>query len=1074
MALLVPVDFAMGFTVLFVKKKNGCLRRPYFHEELLDRELYAKFSNLIVVLSSGYSKSTFLGIIVSCRRHHYGFIKADEKGLRNVCVTDERHVENFEEYDILPVPLGKANVVDEALSRVGASMRFRVSLPHATDIEAHKGRRDIYLTPLVEELVSDDKLEKKIIFPTVAKIEFVRPKQQEKLVRKPVKYAKMYRSQSPRGNQRNWNNQKSQQLGINFVMYNKACFICGSFDLRAAGSSTKRNQGYVDSGCSRHMTGNMSYLSASRNFVQGIEFFRVKFCKKKGIKKKFSVARTPQQNGVVERRNKTLIEATKTMLADSKLPTTFWAEAVNTACYVQNRVLVCEQTRRMTKTTNEQGFISAVYEGKTHKDLHTCLFACFLSQEEPKRIAKALRWIEECFSFMLDFKEGVYVCQTPGFEDHGHIQKKSPRYLKGQPKLGLWYPKDSPFELVSYSDSDYAGASLDRKSTTGGCQFLGYDLSEKSSILCFSHQKFGLNAMPKKIGITGEIEITATIDGKVEIVTEASVRRHFQLAYSDGISSLPTIEIFKQLSLMGSPTQTPVTDEAASTSVDVRYEGATTTVTSLEAGQELQGRYGQDMEFEFDFDAAKEVSTADLDVSTAEPVSTAGVVVTIANVFLRTALGSTRRSLELEIILSASCVYREGTRHLHAGREGVSIVKGNSYIDAGHKALGIDLKLGSTPALEDYIIFDFIRDDEDDGVVADMNNLDTTIQVSSNPTTRIYKDHPLDQVIGDLQSATQTRRMSKNLEEHGRTQKGNSCIKGSKLDRGYAGRASTIQTWTLVDLPNEKRAIGTKWVFRNKKDERGIMIRNKTRLVAQGYTQEERIDYDEVFDPIARIDAIRLFLAYASFKDFVVYQMDVKSVFLYGKIKEEVYQKKDGIFISQDKYVFEILKKFRFTNAKTASTPMETQKPLLKDKNDVEVDVHMYRYQVNPKGTSFTQGTIPSIPIGGSISPKGFLLPVLLLVVMVVIVIVILIVILVDDVSLILKLSFVIIGWAYAFYQDRASSVKFLVFATGAPVGLVFLLGLLALATIASCAFRAKEMPSVISCWMAAKVMAGV
>ncbi|GJV87542.1 ribonuclease H-like domain-containing protein [Tanacetum coccineum] len=83
---------------------------------------------------------------------------------------------------------------------------------------------------LVEELVSDDKLEKKTVFPTVAKIEFVRAKQQEKPVRKPVKYAEMYRSQSPRGNQRNWNNQKSQQLGSDFVMYNKACFVCGSFD----------------------------------------------------------------------------------------------------------------------------------------------------------------------------------------------------------------------------------------------------------------------------------------------------------------------------------------------------------------------------------------------------------------------------------------------------------------------------------------------------------------------------------------------------------------------------------------------------------------------------------------------------------------------------------------------------------------------------------------------------------------------------------------------------------------------------------------------------------------------------
>ncbi|GJT62211.1 putative ribonuclease H-like domain-containing protein [Tanacetum coccineum] len=155
------------------------------------------------------------------------------------------------------------------------------------------------------------------------------------------------------------------------------------------------------------------------------------------------------------------------------------------------------------------------------------------------------------------------------------------------------------------------------------------------------------------------------------------------------------------------------------------------------------------------------------------------------------------------------------------------------------------------PALEDYSIFDFSRDDEDDGVVADMNNLDTTIQVSPNPTIRIHKDHPLDQVIGDFQSATQTRKMSKNLEEHG--------------------------------------FVSSKWVFKNKNDKRGIVIRNKARLVAQGYTQEEGIDYDEVFAPVAKIEAIRLFLAYASFKDFMVYQMDVKSAFLYRKIEKEVY-----------------------------------------------------------------------------------------------------------------------------------------------------------------------------------------
>ncbi|GJW89172.1 retrovirus-related pol polyprotein from transposon TNT 1-94 [Tanacetum coccineum] len=252
----------------------------------------------------------------------------------------------------------------------------------------------------------------------------------------------------------------------------------------------------------------------------------------------------------------------------------------------------------------------------------------------------------------------------------------------------------------------------------------------------------------------------------------------------------------------------------------------------------------------------------------------------------------------------------------------------------------------------------------------DMSNITTTYPVPSTPYTRIHKDHSLDHVIGDEEPK---------------------------------------KVWTLVDLPHGKRAIGTKWVYKNKKDERGIVIRNKARLVAQGYTQEEGIDYDEVFALVARIEAIRLFLAYASFKDFVVYQMDVKSAFLYGKIEEEVYvcqppgfedpefldrvykiekaicclhqaprawyetlstylldngfqrglqvtQKDDGIFISQDKYVDEILKKLGFLTMKTASTPIETSKTLLKDAEAEDVDVHLYRsiigsliFQVTPK-----------------------------------------------------------------------------------------------------------------------------
>nr|GFC01846.1 putative ribonuclease H-like domain-containing protein [Tanacetum cinerariifolium] len=109
------------------------------------------------------------------------------------------------------------------------------------------------------------------------------------------------------------------------------------------------------------------------------------------------------------------------------------------------------------------------------------------------------------------------------------------------------------------------------------------------------------------------------------------------------------------------------------------------------------------------------------------------------------------------------------------------------------------------------------------------------------------------------------------------------------MARAVRDQVQNAKSLDLVDLPYGKRAIGTKWVYRKKKDKRGIVIRNKARLVAQGHTQEEGIDYEEVFAPVARIEAIRLFLAYASFMGFLVYQMDVKSAFLYGTIEEEVY-----------------------------------------------------------------------------------------------------------------------------------------------------------------------------------------
>ncbi|GKE65929.1 putative ribonuclease H-like domain-containing protein [Tanacetum coccineum] len=221
--------------------------------------------------------------------------------------------------------------------------------------------------------------------------------------------------------------------------------------------------------------------------------------------------------------------------------------------------------------------------------------------------------------------------------------------------------------------------------------------------------------------------------------------------------------------------------------------------------------------------------------------------------------------------------------------------------------------------LQDTGIFGSAYDDEYVGIEADLNNLETNMSVSPIPTTRIHKDHPKAQIIGEVDSAVQTRRMHKqneaglisfiNKQRRTNHKDFQNCLFACFLSQMEPKKVTQalddeswveamqeellqfklLNVWTLVDLPHGKKVIGTKWVFRNKRDQRGIVVRNKARLVAQGHRQEEGIDYDEVFAPVARIEAIRLFLAFASFMGFTVYQMDVKSAFLYGTIEEEVY-----------------------------------------------------------------------------------------------------------------------------------------------------------------------------------------
>ncbi|GJV71153.1 putative ribonuclease H-like domain-containing protein [Tanacetum coccineum] len=457
------------------------------------------------------------------------------------------------------------------------------------------------------------------------------------------------------------------------------------------------------------------------------------FCEMKGIKREFSVARTPQQNGVAERKNKTLIEAARTMLADSKLLTTFWAEVVNTACYVQNRVLVIKP------------------HNKTPYEL-------FLGRKP-------------ALSFMRPFGCPVTILNTI---DH----------------LGKFDGKADEGFFVGYSTNSKAFRVFNSRTRIVE-ENLHVKFSKETPNIAGNGPNwlFDIDALTKSMNYE-----------PVVVGNQSNGIASTKACENAGKARVETVP-GKDYILLLFFTQDPPVSSSSKDSPDAGFKPS---------GEE-EKKDAEHLEYE-----DSEVPNIEEPRVNQEQDESINSTNNINNVSLTVKTASIEDN-----VVDENIVY--------------------GCVDDPNM-----------PNLEEIVYSDA---DEDVDAEADMTNLDTHILVSPTPTTKIYKDHPLEQIIGDKHSAPQTRRMTK----------------------------------SVTDQVEPKKVIGTKWIYKNKKDERGIMVRNKARLVAQGYTQEEGIDYDEVFALVARIKAIRLFLAYASFKDFIVYQMDVNSAFLYGKIEEEVY-----------------------------------------------------------------------------------------------------------------------------------------------------------------------------------------
>ncbi|GJU10516.1 putative ribonuclease H-like domain-containing protein [Tanacetum coccineum] len=493
--------------------------------------------------------------------------------------------------------------------------------------------------------------------------------------------------------------------------------------------------------------------------------------------------RTPQQNGVAERMNMTLIEAARTMLADSLLPTTFWAEAVSTACYIFNRVRV---TKPQNKTPYELLF--------GHKPIISYIrpFGCHVTILDTLSVlGKFDGKSDEGFlvGYSLNSKAyRVYNLVTKRVEVNLHVN-----FLEDKPNVkGVGYRW--MFDIDYLTDSmNYIPVSLENQAnphagTSEKTNNAGTSQTPKSNASEEKDEDVELIVVPSAVTIPEEIvdsRTSSTKSKKEKILTDP--QQEEKVSSTDTLEDNPKIQAFRR---------------------------------------------------ELEQIALKHLGTVPENNSTSTP----------------------------------------------------SVNTGSQTVNTGR----LDHDDSPMPELEIFHksetgIFDEASYDEE-GVITDFNSLPTEIEVSPTPTLRIHNIHPKSQILGDPKSAVQTRSKVQTksgahaLLSHIQKQQRNNhkdqqhCLFACFLSQEEPKKIAEAlqddswvqamqeellqfklqQVWVLVDLPHGMKVIGTKWVYRNKRDERGVVVRNKARLVAQGYTQEEGIDYDEVFAPVARIEAIRI------------------------------------------------------------------------------------------------------------------------------------------------------------------------------------------------------------------------
>ncbi|KAJ9544634.1 hypothetical protein OSB04_024341 [Centaurea solstitialis] len=554
-----------------------------------------------------------------------------------------------------------------------------------------------------------------------------------------------------------------------------------------------------------------------------------------GITHTFSAARTPQQNGVVERKNRTLVEAARTMLTFSKLPLHFWAEAVASTCFTQNRSLI---TKRFMKTPYELvynrppsikffrvfGCECYVKNDKVNLDKFSPkgdegVFIGYAKDSPSYRVYnKKTRCVFE--STNVDFEEGIEEDSTPTPVTPGISGVLASDQLHGNPMTS-----SSPANKPSSSNSNTC--DLDEL-----FEFFYKDSPAPANVAL---------PIPAVVQPAPRVMVSATDISSSNLQGTSS---------SSSVSASPSSRV-SPAPAEGEPSRT--FQQAPVGNVPSPQSGASSTMSTTSQHQGIPTPAPQV--------AGPSTSTTQPAPQVAGPSTTTQPAPQVAGPSTST---------------TQTAPQAAGPSHVSTdtpAAPGPIVVQ--SQVPPTVTTL-------ATTRREPEFYIDL--------------RIEPLPPPTLSHTTKWTRAHPLHQVIGSTSAPVKTRSATQN-----------ECLFAAFISRhepSNVTEALDISDWVtaMQEELNQFERLGVwRLIFKNKKDEDGIVTRNKARLVTKGFKQQAGIDYDETFAPVARIEAIRIFLAYAAHKNFTVYQMDVKTAFLNGELKEEVYVSQPEGFVDRTK-----------------------------------------------------------------------------------------------------------------------------------------------------------------------------